>query len=121
MRLAPFFALALVACGVSGDTPIADLDDKQVEKVCDDAFAAASQLEAGVYECDGFSVEIDELDEDARAQCPAELPTLGAACPELVVDDVVGCFEAQAEADPCANVVPPGCEAFFGCMFPSDG
>lgn len=121
MRFVPVLAIALAACGVSGSTPLADLNDKQVEKVCDDAFAAASELEPGVYECDGFSVEIDELDAEARAQCPAELPGMGAACPELVVDDVVGCFEAQADADPCDQVLPPGCEAFFDCLFASEG
>jgi hypothetical protein len=102
----------LTACGVSGSTPLADLSEAQRTSVCRDVLTSGPP--AGDYDCgDGVVVRIEDPD---QAECEVGLAEFAANCPELVVDDVLGCFDAQADADVCADEAPAECDALFDCI-----
>lgn len=120
-RLFPAVAAALLiltACGKSAagldpEADLGDLDDSDVEALCEwtaDIYGGV----VGEYECeDGWTISYDEDDADVGT-CVDDLSGFSACA--LSVAEYEGCLLA-VEADPCAFLTGEECAPFWECAF----
>lgn len=93
-----------------------DLDAGDRTKVCEDVLGRGP--EPGEYDCgDNVTVTIEEADAEDQAECEDGLEDFATSCPTLTVGEITDCFETLGAQDPCADDLPPECDAFFECLF----
>ena len=81
------FSVLLVACGLPGQKPLSDLDEKDWEQLCDEYDEDVSES----CEIDGVTYDV----EIGGSSCdPGESVDLYAGCEDHVVDDMRDCMDA---------------------------
>jgi hypothetical protein len=98
--------LLLVGCGISDNKLLADLDEGEPERLCD-------QVEPEAFACEGTALTLDFSRNPET--CRGELAVTDDC--EATVGDWRACDEAYREAlreDPCA-IAPEECEWTLGC------
>lgn len=113
IRSALIFSFALlVGCGISDNTAIADLEEDDWTKLCEEV-----EFETFTCEAEGFSYDVSFGSEDCEAETDADLD-LADTC-EATVGDWRACDEAYREAlreDACTADLPSECSWMTDCI-----
>jgi hypothetical protein len=102
-----YLLLALVACGISDNKLLAELDEDDRARICD-------KVDAETFACEGTALTLD-FSRDPES-CRGELE-VAADC-EATVEDWRACDGAYREVlrqDPCASA-PDECGWALGCQ-----